>query len=73
MVQQPSGGVWLRRADNNERFVAFAFAAADLVVETEASGRVMYAAGAFRPGSGSKRKPSSAAPSRTSWTRRTTL
>jgi hypothetical protein len=37
MVQQPSGGVWLRRADNNERFVAFAFAAADLVVETEAN------------------------------------
>jgi EAL domain-containing protein (putative c-di-GMP-specific phosphodiesterase class I) len=48
MAQQPSDGVWLRRADNNERFVAFAFAAADLVVETEASGLITYAAGAFR-------------------------
>ena len=37
-----------RRADNNERFVAFAFAGADMVVETDASGTVTYAAGAFR-------------------------
>jgi len=48
MTQQPVDGVWLRRADNNERFVAFAFAAADLVVETEESGRITYASGAFR-------------------------
>jgi len=48
VAQQLSDGVWLRRADNNERFVAFAFAAADLVVETEADGRITYAAGAFR-------------------------
>ncbi len=38
----------LRRADNSERFVAFAFAAADLAVEVEADGRITYAAGAFQ-------------------------
>ena len=39
----------LRRTDNNERFVAFAFAAADLVVEVDsASGHITYAAGAFQ-------------------------
>src|SRR5689334_17055614 len=37
-----------RRADNTERFVAFAFAAADLVVEIETDGQITYAAGAFR-------------------------
>lgn len=37
-----------RRADNNERFVAFAFAGADMVVETDIGGIVTYAAGAFR-------------------------
>ena len=43
-----TAAVPLRRADNNERFVAFAFAAADLVAEIEPSGRITYAAGAFR-------------------------
>ena len=42
------GGIPLRRADNNERFVAFAFAAADLVVEIDPDGHITYAAGAFR-------------------------
>ncbi|MGI4945898.1 MAG: EAL domain-containing protein [Janthinobacterium lividum] len=37
-----------RRISNNERFVAFAFAAADLVVEVESDGRITYAAGAFQ-------------------------
>jgi EAL domain-containing protein (putative c-di-GMP-specific phosphodiesterase class I) len=36
-----------RRLDN-ERFVAFAFAGADMLVETDAAGTVTYAAGAFR-------------------------
>jgi EAL domain-containing protein (putative c-di-GMP-specific phosphodiesterase class I) len=36
-----------RRVDN-ERFVAFAFAGADMLVETDAAGIVTYAAGAFR-------------------------
>ena len=36
------------RTDNNERFVAFAFAGADMVAEAEASGILTYAAGAFR-------------------------
>lgn len=40
--------VHLRRTDTNERFVAFAFAGADMVVETDADGTVTYAAGAFR-------------------------
>ncbi len=35
-------------ADNTERFVGFAFAGADMVVETDAGGTVTYAAGAFR-------------------------
>ena len=38
----------LRRADNGERFVAFAFAAADLVVEVDTTGVITFAAGAFR-------------------------
>ena len=45
---QPADGVQLRRTDNNERFVAFAFAAADLVAEVDPEGRITYAAGAFR-------------------------
>ncbi len=41
-------GMHLRRADHGERFVAFAFAAADLVVEMDPeTGCVTYAAGAF--------------------------
>ncbi len=48
MSQQLKDGVQLRRADNNERFVAFAFAAADMVVEVDLEGRITYAAGAFR-------------------------
>ncbi len=46
--QRPSDGVQLRRADNNERFVAFAFAAADLMAEVDPEGRITYATGAFR-------------------------
>ena len=38
----------LRRADNNERFVAFALAAADMVAEVDAAGIITYAAGAYR-------------------------
>ncbi len=38
----------LRRSDNTERFIAFAFAGADMVVETDPNGVVTYAAGAFR-------------------------
>ncbi len=38
----------LRRADTGERFVAFAFAAADLAVEAEPDGRITFAAGAFQ-------------------------
>jgi EAL domain-containing protein (putative c-di-GMP-specific phosphodiesterase class I) len=37
-----------RRAETNERFVAFAFAGADLMAETEADGTITYAAGAFQ-------------------------
>ena len=46
--QRLSDGAQLRRADNNERFVAFAFAAADLMAEVDPEGRITYAAGAFR-------------------------
>jgi EAL domain-containing protein (putative c-di-GMP-specific phosphodiesterase class I) len=38
----------LRRQDDNERFVAFAFSAAEMLVETEVAGVVNFAAGAFR-------------------------
>lgn len=44
---QAAEPVNLRRADNNERFVAFAFAAADIVVEIDAGETVTFAAGAF--------------------------
>ena len=48
MPDQIGQAVPLRRADNSERFVAFAFAAADLVVEVDAEGILTFAAGAFR-------------------------
>ena len=48
MLQGPADDIQFRRADNNERFVAFAFAAADLVAEVDPEGRITYAAGAFR-------------------------
>jgi EAL domain-containing protein (putative c-di-GMP-specific phosphodiesterase class I) len=48
VVAQAKDGAELRRADNNERFVAFAFAAADLVAEVDDAGIITYAAGAFR-------------------------
>ena len=49
MPAQPSTDlVHLRRADNNERFVAFAFAGADMVAEVDSFGTITYAAGAFR-------------------------
>ena len=37
----------LRRADDNERFVAFAFASAEIVIETDMAGLITYAAGAL--------------------------
>ena len=46
--RQAKDGVHLRRADTGERFVAFAFAAADLVAEVDTAGVVTFAAGAFR-------------------------
>jgi EAL domain-containing protein (putative c-di-GMP-specific phosphodiesterase class I) len=48
LAGHPQDTVQLRRADNNERFVAFAFAGADMVAEIDAGGIVTYAAGAFR-------------------------
>ena len=48
MSDQAGNTVHLRRVDNNERFVAFAFAAAELVAETDLAGVVTFAAGAFR-------------------------
>ncbi len=50
---QPKDGVQLRRADSSERFVAFAFAAADLVAEVDPAGLITYAAGAYRSRFGS--------------------
>ena len=47
-AQTQTDPVQLRRADNNERFVAFAFAGAELMAEAEACGTITYAAGAFR-------------------------
>jgi EAL domain-containing protein (putative c-di-GMP-specific phosphodiesterase class I) len=38
----------MRQLGERERFVAFAFAAADLLVELDAGGQVSFAAGAFR-------------------------
>ncbi len=37
-----------RRADNNERFVAFTFAGAEMVAEIQADETITYAAGSFR-------------------------
>lgn len=37
-----------RGADHSERFVAFAFAGSDMVVEVESNGVITFAAGAFR-------------------------
>ncbi len=53
MSGQAKDEVQLRRADSNERFVAFAFAAADLVAEIDPAGTITYAAGAYRSRFGS--------------------
>ena len=45
---QHAGRINLRRSDDNERFVAFAFSAAEMLVETDAEGVASFAAGAFR-------------------------
>jgi hypothetical protein len=45
-VPQSQNPLHVRCADNAQRFVAFAFAGADMVVETDAGGMVTYAAGA---------------------------
>jgi EAL domain-containing protein (putative c-di-GMP-specific phosphodiesterase class I) len=44
----PPDPVHLRRNDTNERFVAFAFAGAEMMVEAGADGVITYATGAFR-------------------------
>lgn len=43
-----SGPATLRPLGERERFVAFAFAAADMLIEADLSGRVLFATGAFR-------------------------
>ena len=48
MSDQLVGHASSRRADHNERFVAFAFAAVDLVAEIDTAGVLTFAAGAFR-------------------------
>jgi EAL domain-containing protein (putative c-di-GMP-specific phosphodiesterase class I) len=48
MEQRPAERVKLRRADDNERFVAFAFSAAEMLLETDCAGVACFAAGAFR-------------------------
>lgn len=48
VMPPPKDTSQLRRMQNNERFVAFAFAGADMMVETDIDGIVTYAAGAFR-------------------------
>ena len=53
MSGQPKEGIQLRRSDSSERFVAFAFAAADLVAEIDPEGTITYAAGAYRSRFGS--------------------
>ncbi len=47
-VPLPMEPVHLRRADTNERFVAFAFAGAEMMAEADPDGTVTYATGAFR-------------------------
>lgn len=42
------GGVHDRLLEDRQRFVAFAFAGADLLIEATADGRITFAAGAFR-------------------------
>ncbi len=44
----PLEPVHLRRADTNERFVAFAFAGAEMMAEADPDGTLTYATGAFR-------------------------
>ena len=44
----PLEPVHLRRADTNERFVAFAFAGAEMMAEADTDGTLTYATGAFR-------------------------
>ncbi len=44
----PADPVHLRRSDTNERFVAFAFAGAEMMAETDPDGTITYATGAFR-------------------------
>ncbi len=44
----PLEPVHLRRADTNERFVAFAFAGAEMMAEADPGGTLTYATGAFR-------------------------
>ncbi len=44
----PLEKVHLRRLDSNERFVAFAFAGAELMAEADLDGTLTYATGAFR-------------------------
>ena len=44
----PLEPVHLRRADTNERFVAFAFASAEMMAEVDPDGMLTYATGAFR-------------------------
>ena len=48
MQSHPQDVIHLRRADNNQRFVAFAFAAADLVMEIDLDGSITFASGAYR-------------------------
>ncbi len=43
-----SGPTPLRPLGERERFVAFAFAAADMLIEADLSGRILFATGAFR-------------------------
>ncbi len=41
-------GRYQRLLEDRERFVAFAFSSAELLIEATTSGRVVFAAGAFR-------------------------
>ena len=48
MQRSPQDVIHLRRADNTQRFVAFTFAAADLVMEIDLERRITYPIGAYR-------------------------
>jgi len=48
MTALPPDPVHLRRQDTNERFVAFAFAGAEIMAEAAPDGTITYATGAFR-------------------------